>query len=67
MTGRGIEIATSLIQLVSKKYMGKKFFAVAPFHLLLQYKGWEEPKIVMRFWIFSIIFALFGLMIAFLK
>jgi len=62
-----IEIVTSLIQLVSKKYMGKKFFAVAPFHLLLQYKGWEEPKIVMRFWVFSIIFALFGLMIAFLK
>ena len=62
-----IEIATSFIQLISKKYLKKKFFEVAPLHLLLQHKGWEEPKIVMRFWVFSIVFALFGLMIAFLK
>lgn len=62
-----IEIGSSFIQLMSKRYFGKKFFAVAPLHLFLQYKGWEEPKIVMRFWVFSIIFALFGLMIAFLK
>ena len=62
-----IEITSSLIQLLSKKYNKKKFFKVAPFHLLLQYMGWEEPKIVMRFWIASIVFALFGLMIAFLK
>lgn len=62
-----IEIATSFIQLISKKYLGKKAFKVAPLHLYLQFKGWEEPKIVMRFWILSIIFALFGLMIAFLK
>jgi len=62
-----LEIASSFIQLVSKKYFGKKFFQAAPLHLLLQSKGWEEPKIVMRFWVFSIVFALFGLMIAFLK
>lgn len=62
-----IEIVSSFIQLMSKKYRKKKFFEAAPLHLLLQYLGWEEPKIVMRFWVISIIFALFGLMIAFMK
>ena len=61
-----IEIATSLIQLLSKKYLKKKVFEVAPLHLLLQLKDWEEPKIVMRFWIISLLFAIVGLMIAFL-
>ncbi len=62
-----LEILSSLIQLLSKRYRKKKVFPAAPLHLLLQYFGWEEPKIVFRFWLFSIIFALFGLMIAFLK
>lgn len=62
-----IEIISSLIQLVSKKYRNKKYFKAAPLHLLLQYMGWEEPKIVMRFWMGGIVFALIGLMIAFLK
>ena len=62
-----LEIATSLIQLVSKRFRHKKVFPVAPLHLLLQYKGWEEPKIVMRLWLISIMCAIFGLMIAFMK
>lgn len=62
-----IEILSSAIQLFSKRNMKKKIFKVAPFHLLLQYMGWEEPKIVFRFWLLSIVFALLGLMIAFLK
>lgn len=62
-----IEIGSSLIQLLSKKFLKKKAFAVAPFHLYLQNKGWEEPKIVMRLWLISIIFVIFGLMIAFMK
>jgi len=62
-----IEILTSFLQLISKKCRGKKIMDVAPLHLLLQHRGWEEPKIVMRFWIVAIVFALIGLMIAFLK
>jgi phospho-N-acetylmuramoyl-pentapeptide-transferase len=62
-----IEIISSLLQLMSKRYLKKKLFHAAPLHLLLQYLGWEEPKIVMRFWVGGIIFALIGLMIAFLK
>jgi phospho-N-acetylmuramoyl-pentapeptide-transferase len=62
-----IEIMTSLLQLLSKKFLKRKIFPVAPFHLWLQMKGWEEPKIVMRVWIFSILFAVVGLMMAFLR
>lgn len=62
-----VEIFTSLVQLLSKRFRRKKAFPVAPLHLWLQLRGWEEPKIVMRFWILSIIFAIFGLLIAFLK
>lgn len=62
-----LEISTSLLQLLSKKFRKKKLFAVAPLHLYLQHKGWEEPKIVMRLWLIGILFAVLGLMIAFMK
>ncbi|OGD84628.1 phospho-N-acetylmuramoyl-pentapeptide-transferase [Candidatus Curtissbacteria bacterium RBG_13_40_7] len=60
-----IEVASSLIQLVSKKTRGKKIFEVAPVHLWLQLKGWEEPKIVFRFWLAGTIFAILGLWLSF--
>jgi len=62
-----IEIGSSFIQIIGKKYFHKKILPVAPFHLYLQSKGWPEPKIVMRLWLISIIFVIFGLMIAFMK
>ncbi len=61
-----LEVASSLIQLLSKKFLGRKAFSVAPFHLWLQLNGWPEPKIVMRMWIGAIVFAIFGLWIALL-
>lgn len=59
-----VEILTSMGQLLSKRYRKKKLFAVAPLHLFLQLKGWEEPKIVQRFWIASLILMLFGVWLA---
>lgn len=61
------EVTTSLLQLLSKKYAGKKLFKVAPLHLLLQHAGWPESKVVMRAWIIGIILAMFGLWIAFVR
>lgn len=61
------EIFTSLIQILGKRFLKRKVFPVAPLHLWLQLRGWEEPKIIMRLWLVSIIFAIFGLMIAFMK
>ncbi len=62
-----LEIASSLLQLLSKRFRKRKVFAAAPLHLFLQYKGWEESKIVMRFWLLSIMCAVVGLMLAFLR
>ncbi len=59
-----IEVTSSLLQLLSKKYLGRKIMAVAPFHLWLQHKGWPEPKIVARFWIISMVLAVLGLWLA---
>jgi phospho-N-acetylmuramoyl-pentapeptide-transferase len=42
-----LEIGSSLLQLLSKKYRHKKILPAAPLHLYLQKRGWEEPKIVM--------------------
>ncbi len=62
-----LEVASSLIQLLSKKYRGKKVFAVSPLHLWFQNRGWEEPKVVMRAWLAGIILAIFGLWLAGIK
>src|SRR3989344_7059684 len=62
-----IEIGSSLIQILGKKYLGRKIFPVAPFHLLLLKRGWEEPKIVMRAWLLGFFFAVLGLFIAVLS
>lgn len=62
-----IEVGSSLIQILGKKFLGRKIFPVAPFHLLLQRRGWGEPKIVMRAWLFGFFFAMLGLYIALLN
>jgi len=62
-----VEAGSSLIQLLGKKYLGRKIFPVAPFHLYLQNKGWEEPKIVMRAWLIGFFLAIVGIFIAFIK
>jgi phospho-N-acetylmuramoyl-pentapeptide-transferase len=59
-----VELISSLMQLLSKKYRGKKIFPVAPLHLWLQLLGWEEPKIVMRAWLAAIMLAVIGLWLA---
>ncbi len=59
-----LEVGSSLIQLLSKKYLGRKAFPVAPLHLYLLNKGWEEPKIVMRAWLIGFLLAVLGVFIA---
>ncbi len=58
------ELVSSLIQLTSRKFLGRRVFTIAPFHLLLQSRGWEEPKIVMRAWLTGAMLAIFGLWLA---
>ena len=62
-----VEVLSSLLQLLAKRFLKRKIFVVSPLHLFFQYKGWEEPKIVMRFWLAGVMFAIFGLWLALLK
>ncbi|RJR15558.1 hypothetical protein C4579_01945 [Candidatus Microgenomates bacterium] len=59
-----VEVGSSLLQLLYRRFTGKKLMPVAPLHLWLQHKGWSEPKIVTRFWILSIVLAVLGLWFA---
>lgn len=59
-----MEITTSFLQLMSKKFRKKKIFPAAPFHLTLQQYGWEEPKIVQRAWLVQIMLTIFGIWLA---
>ncbi|PJC28062.1 hypothetical protein CO054_02145 [Candidatus Shapirobacteria bacterium CG_4_9_14_0_2_um_filter_39_11] len=59
-----IEAGSSLIQILSKQFLKRKVFTVAPLHLWLQNIGWEEPKIVMRVWLAGLMLAIFGLWLA---
>ncbi len=59
-----LEISSSLLQLISKKWRKKKIFPAAPIHLTLQAYGWEEPKIVQRAWLLQIMLTIFGVWLA---
>ncbi len=56
-----IEGLSVIIQIVSFKLTGKRVFRMAPIHHHFELKGWEEPKIIVRFWIISILLALMSL------
>lgn len=58
---------SSLIQILSKKFLHKKILPISPIHMYFKYIGWEEPKIVTRFWLAQGLFAIFGLWIALLS
>lgn len=60
-------VLSSLIQMLSKKCLKRKAFPVAPLHMYFKYIGWEEPKVVMRFWLAGAILAIFGLWLALLS
>jgi len=62
-----LEVGSSAIQLLAKKYLHRRIFPVAPLHLYLQKRGWEEPKIVMRFWLLGFFFAILGVYLAFIR
>lgn len=61
-----VEVGSSLVQILGKKFLGRKVLPVAPLHLYFMERGWPEPKTVMRAWIFALIFAVIGLYIAFI-
>ncbi len=56
-----METLSVMIQVAYFKRTGKRIFLMSPIHHHFEKKGWSEPKIVIRFWIIAVIFALIGL------
>ncbi len=56
-----IEAVSVITQTVSYKTTGKRIFKMAPIHHHFEMKGWPEPKIIVRFWIFSFFLCLVAL------
>ena len=56
-----LETLSVIIQVTSFKLTGKRVFAMAPIHHHYEKLGWSEPKIIVRFWIISVVLALVAL------
>lgn len=56
-----VEGLSVMIQVASFKFRGKRVFRMAPLHHHFELLGWKETKVVVRFWIVALIFALFSL------
>ncbi|MBI4955800.1 MAG: phospho-N-acetylmuramoyl-pentapeptide-transferase [Myxococcales bacterium] len=56
-----LEAVSVIAQVVSFKLTGKRVFLMAPIHHHFEKKGWAEPKVIVRFWIISILLALVSL------
>jgi len=56
-----VESVSVIVQVTSFKLTGKRVFLMAPIHHHYEKKGWPEPKIIVRFWIISILLALVSL------
>ncbi len=56
-----VETLSVMIQVASFKLTGKRVFRMAPIHHHFELKGWPEPRVIVRFWIISVILVLLGL------
>lgn len=56
-----METVSVILQVASFKLTGKRIFRMAPIHHHFELKGWPEPRVIVRFWIISVILVLAGL------
>ena len=56
-----MEAGSVILQVASFKSRGKRIFLMSPIHHHFELKGWKETKVVIRFWILSLLFAIIGL------
>ena len=56
-----VETVSVMIQVASYKLTGRRVFRMAPLHHHFELKGWAEPKVIVRFWIITVILVLIGL------
>ena len=56
-----LETVSVILQVASFKLTGRRIFRMAPIHHHFELKGWAEPKVIVRFWIISLVLVLIGL------
>jgi phospho-N-acetylmuramoyl-pentapeptide-transferase len=56
-----LETVSVILQVASYKLTGKRLFRMAPIHHHFELKGWPEPRVIVRFWIITVMLVLFGL------
>jgi len=56
-----VETVSVMLQVASYKLTGKRLFRMAPLHHHYELKGWPEPRVIVRFWIITVILVLVGL------
>jgi phospho-N-acetylmuramoyl-pentapeptide-transferase len=61
-----VETASSALQILSKRFLGKKIFLSAPIHHHFEAIGWPETKVTMRFWVVGQVVAVLGIGLAIL-
>ena len=55
------ETLSVMIQVTAYKLTGKRVFRMAPLHHHYELKGWPEPRVIVRFWIITVVLVLLGL------
>jgi phospho-N-acetylmuramoyl-pentapeptide-transferase len=56
-----LETVSVILQVASFKLTGKRIFKMAPIHHHFELKGWAEPKIIVRFWIITLVLVMISL------
>ncbi len=56
-----VETVSVMLQVASFRLTGRRIFRMAPLHHHFELKGWAEPKVIVRFWIITVVLVLFGL------
>jgi len=56
-----VEAVSVILQVASFKLLGRRIFRMAPLHHHFELKGWPEPKVIVRFWIITVILVLVGM------
>ena len=56
-----METVSVILQVASYKLTGRRIFRMAPIHHHFELKGWPEPRVIVRFWIITVILVLIGL------
>jgi phospho-N-acetylmuramoyl-pentapeptide-transferase len=61
-----VTVLSNVLQVLSKRFFGKKIFRVAPLHHHFEALGWPPYKVTMRYWIVGIVAAIVGMVLALL-